>query len=195
MSSASTGSGCEAAADERRRRAVWTVGVALAGLVGSLWVYRGLAVDPAGRTLPGSDPGQATWFLKWTAWQLRHGHDPLYTHALYFPRGVSLAWNTLTPTLGVIAAPITLTVGAGASFSVLMVAAAPASAVTTFWWLRRHTRRRGPAALGALMLAFGPYVSGHLLGHLNLTFVALIPVALMLIEDCGAGREISGAPH
>lgn len=150
-------------------------------------MYRDLWADPVGSTLGSfqhtNDPMQMMWFLEWTPWQLLHGHSPFTSDALFYPSGVSLAWNTLAPTLGVLAAPITLTLGAPLGFAVLMTLAPALTALTGFWWLRRHVQHPAPAVAGGLLLGFDPFMGGHLLGHLNLVFCALLPVMLMLGED------------
>src|ERR1700712_1201602 len=152
-------------------RAPWSWGVFTVALGGMLLIYRQLWTDPLHTTLGSrdhiNDPMQMMWFLKWVPWQILHGHNPFTTDALFYPHGVSLAWNTLTPTLGIIAAPITLTVGPALSFAVLITLGPALTALTAFWWLRRYTTHPAPAAVGGLLLAFDPYMSGHLLGHLN----------------------------
>lgn len=168
-------------------RRLWSAGVFAGALVLSVAVYYRLWADPRGRT-PGSlwhtnDPMQTMWNLKWVPWQVLHGHSPFDTHAMYYPHGVSLSWNTLTPTLGLLAAPVTLTAGPAFAYSLLMTLAPALAALTSFWWLRRHVRRPAAAALGALVVGFSPYQTGHMLGHLNLTFIALVPLMLMLLED------------
>lgn len=168
-------------------RWVWSLAVCGIALAAMLLLYRQLWADPFHRTLGSvhhtNDPMQTMWNLKWLPWQLLHGHNPLRTTAIYYPHGVSLTWNTFTPTLGVVAAPLTFTLGPVFAYAVLMTAGPMLTALTGFWWLRRHVRRAPAAAVGGLLIAFNPYVSGHLLGHLNLIFVPLIPVLLMLLED------------
>jgi hypothetical protein len=168
-------------------RGWWSVGVLGVALAAMLMIYRPLWADPTHQTLGSAnhtnDPLQTMWNLKWVAWQLLHGHDPFRTRAIYYPGGVSLSWNTLMPTLGILVAPVTLTAGAVFAFALLMTVAPALASLTGFWWLRRHTRRSSAAALGGLVVGFNPYMSGHLLGHLDLTFVALVPVMLMLVED------------
>ena len=78
------------------------------------------------------------------------------------PGGVSLAWNTLAPTLGIAAAPITPILGATTSFAVLMTLAPALAALTGFWWLRGHVRHQLPAAAGGLLVGFDPFMGGHL---------------------------------
>ncbi|SDO75072.1 hypothetical protein SAMN04515671_1914 [Nakamurella panacisegetis] len=171
----------------RRGRVQWSLGVFAAALLIIAVLYRELWADPTHTTLGSvdhtNDPMQMMWFLAWVPLALRHGHDPFVTDALFYPGGVSLAWNTEVPTLGLLAAPLTLVAGPALTFAVLMTLGPPLTTLTAFWWLRRHVRRPWPAAAGALLIGFGPYMSGHMLGHLNLVFAPLLPLILMLAED------------
>ena len=169
------------------QRQLWTLGVAVVALAGSVAVYRQVWVDPFSRSLgsPGqmNDPIQTMWNLKWVASSLVHLRNPFATDAIYYPSGVSLSWNTLTPSLGVLAAPVTLTAGPVFAYAMLITLGPALAAVTGFLWLRRHTSHLLAAAAGGLVVGFNPFMSGHMLGHLDLTFTALVPVMLMLCED------------
>lgn len=169
----------------RLRRARWSLGVFAAGLIASFGLYHAWWRDPAHTTLgrAHTDPMQAMWNLTWVPWALLHGHNPLHSDAIFYPHGVALSWNTLTPTLGVAAAPLTLTVGATVTYAILMTLSPALAVLTSFWWLRRHVSRPLAAAVGGFVVAFSPFMAGHLKGHLDLTFIALIPLQLLLVED------------
>ena len=170
-----------------RARSWSSVWVFLVALIVTLVLYRDVWRDPMHTTLGSvdhtNDPLQMMWFLKWVPWAILHADNPFRTDALFYPDGVSLAWNTAVPTLGMLAAPLTLTAGPAFSFVLLITLGPPLMALTGFWWLRRYVSRPWPAALGALLLAFNPYMSGHMLGHLNLVFTGLLPIVLILAED------------
>lgn len=171
----------------RTARARWSAAVFAVAACAMFAIYHDLWTDPTARVLGSkhhsNDPMQMMWFLKWVPWSIIHGHNPLATNAIYYPHGIALTWNTFVPTLGILAAPITLTMGAAISFAVLITLGPALTTLTGFWWLRRHTHRPIPAAVGAFAIGFSPFVAGHLLGHLNLVFLPLIPLILMLIED------------
>jgi hypothetical protein len=156
-------------------------------LTGMVIIYHQLWADPAGRVLGnrnhGNDPMQMMWFLKWVPWAIVHGQSPFNSDAIFYPHGVALTWNTFVPTLGILAAPITFTLGAAYSFAALMTLGPALTTLTGFWWLRRYTRHAGAAAIGAFTFSFSPFVAGHLLGHLNLVFLPLVPLMIMLLED------------
>lgn len=165
----------------------WSLLVFAVALVGMVIIYHQLWADPSHRVLGsrnhGNDPMQMMWFLRWVPWSIAHGQSPFDSTAIFYPHGFALTWNTFVPTLSIVAAPITFTMGATYSFAVLITLGPALTALTGFWWLRRHTERAGPAAVGGLMIAFSPFVAGHLLGHLNLVFLPLVPIIVMLLED------------
>ncbi|MDT4937710.1 MAG: hypothetical protein QOG80_1381 [Pseudonocardiales bacterium] len=170
-----------------RAAVLWPIALFVVALVGAIGIYHQLWADPAGRTpaMHGrtSDQLQTMWFLKWVPWQLVHGHNPFRVHAIDYPDGVSLAWNTATPTLGLLAAPVTFFAGPAFTYSLLMTLAPAATSTTAFLWLRRHVGRPLAAAVGGLVIGFGPFASGHLLGHLHVAFATLIPLMLLFFED------------
>ena len=174
-----------AATVARVSRARWSLGVLAAGLIASFGLYHQWWGDPAHTTLgrAHTDAMQTMWNLTWVPWAVLHGHNPLHTNAIYYPHGVALSWNTLTPTLGILAAPLTLSVGATLTYTILMTLSPALAVLTSFWWLRRHVQRPLAAAVGAFVVAFSSFMAGHLRGHLDLTFIALIPLQLMLVED------------
>ena len=165
----------------------WPAGVFLVALAGAFLVYARVWAHPFSYAPGGrghyNDPMQAMWNLKWVPWAVLHGHNPFATNAIYYPHGVSLSWNTLMPTLGIVAAPVTLTLGAAFAFAVLLVLGPATATLTGFLWLRRHTERPLPAAVGAFVIGFNPFMTGHMQGQINLTVTALIPVLLIGVED------------
>ena len=154
-------------------------------LVLSLWMWRHLLPHLSSHTLSGglADPGMFIWWLKWTPYALTHGLNPLHTNYIDAPTGVSALWNTSTVSLGLLFAPVTLAFGAVVSFNLALILGPPLSAWTAWLWLRRHVRD-APAVVGGLVFGFSPFVidQSHA-GHLNLTWLCLIPVILILLED------------
>ncbi|GAB4116745.1 MAG: hypothetical protein Fur005_35510 [Roseiflexaceae bacterium] len=67
------------------------------------------------------DSYQHIWHQWWVAEALTHGKNPFFTDLLYYPEGIDLFWQTLGFTQGLVALPITLTLGsvAGVNFTVL----------------------------------------------------------------------------
>ncbi|SAL51145.1 hypothetical protein AWB64_05444 [Caballeronia sordidicola] len=139
---------------------------------------------------PGTDPIAYIWFLKWWPYAISHGVDPFLTHLLWSPTGFSVLWANSIPTLAILMWPVTALKGAETSWSVLCLAAPALNAYSAFLLLRYLVKNGRPAAIGGFIFGFSPYISSHVLGHISLTVVALVPlIALMAVRR--ANREIS----
>jgi hypothetical protein len=173
--------------ESRRAVALWAGAVLAGTFLSAVLLYHFMWAHPGTSTMGtphhANDQMQSMWFLKWIPWRLLHGHNPFHSTAIDYPGGVNLAWNTSTPTLALLAAPLTLTAGATLSYNLLMTLAPAATSTTAFLWLRRHVRSEVAAVAGGVLIGFGPFATGHLKGHLHLVFTALIPVLLILVED------------
>jgi hypothetical protein len=129
-----------------------------------------------------ADPTLQSWFLAWTPWALVHGHNPFFTTYMNYPQGVNLAANTLMPLLGLIAAPVTLSLGASTSFSLLMWLAFPLSGISALWVIRRWTSSTTAVVVGGALSTFSPYLVHQGFGHLNLAFVPLPPLIFYVVS-------------
>jgi hypothetical protein len=129
----------------------------------------------------GNDPFQMTWFLSYVPYALTHGLSIFHTNYIDYPTGVNLADNTSVPLLGILAWPITATLGPIAAFNFLVRIAFALSGVSMFLVLRRWCKSWQAAFIGGLLYAFGPYMASQEL-HLDLTFVP-IPPLLVLFGD------------
>jgi hypothetical protein len=129
----------------------------------------------------GADPLIYVWFLNWWPFALLH-HLPLFhTDYIDAPFGRGLAWRTSMPALSLLAAFVTLSRGALSSYNLLMACApglagwgaylAAADLCGAFW----------PAIVAGLVFAFSGYEMGQMQGHLNLSFVAAPPLALLVV--------------
>ncbi|HEX3813070.1 MAG TPA: hypothetical protein VHX59_09535 [Mycobacteriales bacterium] len=144
--------------------------------------YRALP-DPAHRLFdPWTDPSQTTWFFSSVAHALFSGRNPLVTNYLQYPSGINLMWNAAMPLLGVIAAPVTFTLGPVVSYHLLLAGGMALTAWTARLWLGRHVG--APAAIvGGLLFAFSPYSTGQAVYHVGQAVLPFIPLMLMLLED------------
>ncbi len=142
------------------------------------WDSSRIIADPWGQGY--GDPQQTLWFLEWLPFALRHGLELYQTNYLNYPTGVSLANNTLSPLLGLLATPVTVSLGPVVAFNLLLRLAFASSAGAMFLVLR--TWCRWPAAfIGGLFYGFGPYMIGQGQIHLDLVFVAIPPLIVWCI--------------
>ena len=150
-------------------------------LAGAFWVTCGMWADPNHRAIRVNAGDQALfeWLLSYAANAVTHGHNPLWTDLINVPDGANLAVNTAVTVLGVLLAPVTLTLGPPVAFLIALTGNLAASGYSWYWLL---SRRLGvgsvAAAAGGLFCAFAPGVVAHANGHLNFTALWLVPVIL-----------------
>jgi hypothetical protein len=133
------------------------------------------------RGLVGSDEAvdsyQHTWHQWWVAEALTHGKSPFRTDLLYYPEGIDLFWQTLGFTQGLVAVPLTLTLGpvAGVNFTVLSSFVIGGYAV--FLLARRLTGSIPGALVAGTIYVLSPY---HLQkmseGSIELTALHWLPM-------------------
>jgi|SRR5579871_864942 len=129
------------------------------------------------------DVAEQMWFLSWTPHAIAHGLNPFFTSALNAPYGANLAANTTMPLLGLIASPISLTLGPVATYNVLIRLALATSALSMCLVLRHYGVRWAVAALGGLLFGFSPFMLAQGGLHLNLCFVALLPPIVVALDE------------
>lgn len=124
------------------------------------------------------DQGSYAWDLWWIAHQLTHLANPFDTTAIYAPVGTPLAYNSMMPLLGVVMAPVTLTLGAPFACNLLSILTPGLAAYAMYRAARLWLPPVGSFAAGALfgmssMLAWRAWF------HLNLGFGAIfLPITL-----------------
>jgi hypothetical protein len=128
-----------------------------------------------------TDPSVYIWCLEWWSYVVSHHVHPFLTKLVWAPYGTNLTWFTCLPLLGILALPLTNTIGGLATFNLLCLVALPLSATAAFVLCRKFTKSFSAALLGGLVFGFSPYMVGQLLGHLVLVMVFPIPIAVGLV--------------
>lgn len=141
---------------------------------------------------PGGDIAIFVWSLRSVAHSIAHLHNPFFSDWLNYPGGVNLLDNTTVVLLGALSTPVTLAFGPIASFNLLQTLALGLSALSAFALLRRWTTWTPAAFAGGLLFGFSPYVISEGWGHLHLTFVALIPLIAICLDEILVGQR--GSP-
>ncbi|MFI7575230.1 hypothetical protein [Micromonospora sp. NPDC049497] len=157
--------------------------VVLLFVAAAAWLTHGLWPNPGSRTLALNPADQALyeWFLAVDARALLGDFD-LLTDRLNAPDGVNLMANTTIIALGVLLAPVTLTLGAPVTFALL--AGANLAGTAAAWYLlftRLLGARRFAAGLGAALCGFGPGMVSQSNSHLHMTAQWLVPVIVWLV--------------
>lgn len=128
------------------------------------------------------DPTQTLWFLEWVPFALRHGLNLFNTNYFNYPIGVDLADNPMSSLLGLLASPVTLTLGPVVAFNLLLRLAFASSAASMFLLLR--TWCRWPAAfVGGIFYGFGPYMISQGHTHLDLVFMPIPPLIVWCVYE------------
>jgi hypothetical protein len=168
------------------------------GFFATIWFTPG---GPSSTALGvGGDPQLAIWFLRWQGFALAHGHNLVFTTYLDAPQGVNLMWNTTAPLMGVILAPLTLTLGGIFAYNAAETLGLALSALAAFVMIRRYVRATDAigtiaALVGGALYGFSPYMAAHALGHPPAVTLFTPPLMLLLVDDFfvrQTGRAIRG---
>jgi hypothetical protein len=129
----------------------------------------------------GRDPQIFIWSFEWWPHAILHGDNPFYTHAVWAPDGLNLAWVTSVPGLALPLAPLTLLFGPVAAYNVAAVLM-PALAAWAAYLLCRHvTGAIWPSLVGGYLFGFSSYMLGQQLGHMHMAAVFPIPLVALTI--------------
>ncbi|MDQ6712731.1 MAG: hypothetical protein M3Z28_06020, partial [Candidatus Dormibacteraeota bacterium] len=156
------------------------------GFFASIWFTPGA---PGSTALGvGGDPQLAIWFLHWQGFALTHGQNLVFTTYLDAPDGVNLMWNTTAPLIGVVLAPITLTLGAVFAYNLAETLGLALSALAAFLMIRRYVRATDgigtlAALVGGALYGFSPYMAAHALGHPPAVALFTLPLMVLLVDD------------
>lgn len=168
-------------------RALEALAALSAYLAGALVLTRPAwtAAHPGGRLLGElGDPAQGAWFLAWTGHALSSGSNPFFSGAMFAPGGIDLAANVATPLLGLFFWPLEALAGPVVSFDLAVSLAPVLTALSTYLVLARYLRHRSAAFLGGAVAGFSAGLTTELLqGHLQVTFLALVPLILALCHE------------
>ena len=130
----------------------------------------------------GGDPFIFIWSFAWWPHAIGTWTNPFFTHALYAPEGINLAWTTSVPGLALPFAPLTLAAGPVASFDVAAILL-PALAAWTAYRLCLHlTGSRWASFFGGYVYGFSSFVvAAQLQAHLNFSGAFLVPVVALVV--------------
>ena len=155
----------------------------------ALWIGRGVVLHPTTNVLGNHDRDKAIlmWSFRWWPHALANGLDPFRPDVVWAPHGVDLAWVTSSPTLSLLLAPITDTLGPVFAYNFAALAAPPLAAWMTFLLARRLTGNFSASLVAGFLFGFSPYVISQSVDHLNLSFVVFVPLAGLLAVRCYDG--------
>jgi hypothetical protein len=145
-------------------------------------------------TLPGSltprsallgyagDNYQHAWFLWHFAHAVSHAENPFYTHLIYYPNRVNLAWSTTDPLAGTLALPVSLTAGPALAYNLSLILQLALAAFFARLLCLRICRNETAALLGGVIFGFSPFLLAQALGHLSLVTAFPIPLFVVALD-------------
>jgi hypothetical protein len=157
------------------------------GFAAVSFAYFGWRLLPhPGRELVGvgdqNDAEIFVWSFAWWPHAILTWTNPFFSHVVYAPTGIDLAWVTSVPGLALMFSPVTLLFGPSVSYNVAAVLLPALSAWTAFLLCRYLTRSAGASIVGGYLYGFSSYMLAHQsAGHLNLTAVFLVPLVVLVV--------------
>ncbi|HVB52322.1 MAG TPA: hypothetical protein VND89_11375 [Acidimicrobiales bacterium] len=148
-----------------------------------LWAHVWFGGNPAHLiTCNCGDTTEQVWWLEWLPWALTHGHNPLLTNAIWARLGgVNALSNTSWFAPAAVLSPITLLLGPVASSNVANLLAPVLSGWAAFALAGRFSQRTTIRVIAGGLYAFSPFVVRNtVLGHIDLTLTAYLPLVLLL---------------
>jgi hypothetical protein len=130
---------------------------------------------------PGGDPFIYIWCLNWWPFAISQHINPAISDFIWSPHGYPMLWANSIPTLALLLAPITTHFGAVVSWNIVDFITPPANAYAAFFLLKYLTKKIIPSIVGAVVFGFSAYITAQQLGHVSLSLVPLVPIALLLI--------------
>lgn len=141
-------------------------------LPGSLSLNSGLLGYPG-------DNFQHAWFLWHFARAILHGQNPFYTHLIFYPTRVDLAWSTTDPLAGFLALPLSVFAGPVVAYNFSLILQLALAAFCARLLCLEITKSEVAAFIGGVVFGFSPYLTAQALEHLSL--VTAFPVALFVL--------------
>jgi hypothetical protein len=129
------------------------------------------------------DAGISIFFLEWWRYALANHLNPFHINVVWAPSGYNLAWTASIPLVAAVMSPVEATAGPVAAYNIALLLCPALSAWTAFILCRRLVHSYWPALVGGYVFGFSPYMVAHLTGHLTLTLMFLLPVAVGLVRS------------
>jgi hypothetical protein len=153
-------------------------------LPGSLSLNSGLLGYPG-------DNFQHAWFLWHFARAVLHGHNPFYTHLIYYPSRVNLAWSTTDPLAALLALPLSVFAGPVVAYNFSLILQLALAAFCARLLCLRISKNEAAAFIGGMIFGFSPFLMAHALAHLSLVTAFPIPLFVLALDRIFAGRTLS----
>jgi hypothetical protein len=131
--------------------------------------------------LPG-DNFQHAWFLWHFARAVSQWHNPFYTHLLFYPVRVNLAWSTTDSLAGLMALPVSLVAGPVVAYNLSLVLQLALAAFFGRLVCLRVCRNEAASFVGGLVFGFSSFQLAQALGHLSLVTAFPLPLFILALD-------------
>jgi hypothetical protein len=126
------------------------------------------------------DGAQMVWNVWWVKYSLLHLHQlPWHTNMLFYPGGVSLLLDSLTPINGLIGIALSGILPPVQVYNTLVTLAFSLSGLTAFWLAYDATRAYWPSLAAGYAFAFCSFRFAHAGGHLHQISSEFMPLFLL----------------
>ncbi len=123
------------------------------------------------------------WNVWWTARALQHGQNPFFTPLLFYPDGLDLFWQTLSLPQGLLALPLTLTVGPLVAYNVLILLSFVLGGYTAFLFVRYVVRDNRAALVAGAIYALAPFHLQKVVdAQLEVASIQWLPLYLLVLH-------------
>lgn len=128
------------------------------------------------------DPSLNVWSFRFFPQHLFSTHNPFVLPNSFAPYGANITVATATPLLALLAWPLTVIFGPVPSFNIVSLLAPALAALTCFLFVSSYTKQRITAFICGWIYGFSACVYAPLLGHLDVDFIAFLPLAFLLVR-------------
>lgn len=126
-----------------------------------------------------------TYVKIWDNWWLRNHafSDPslLFTELQFYPNGLDLTFHSISWTVAFLSWPLAVITDAITAYNLTILIAIFTTAYAAYLLVMRFVRHRAAAWLAGAVYSFAPYHLAHSGGHPDLTHLAPIPIAVLLL--------------
>src|SRR5882724_186298 len=143
---------------------------------------------PIAHQIPGWAPGDGDpWYSLWMLWFTKHslvelGRLPLFSDALFYPRGADLRYFSLIMFPLLLSLPLVYLAGLIAAYNLLILLSLAAAGYATFLSVQYLTKDGRVAFISGLIFAFCPYHLTRSLEHLFLVgSAACLPLYVLFL--------------
>jgi hypothetical protein len=166
--------------------------LAIYGVASAALFYRPGLADGTYYFGNGSDPFLSMWMFTFLPDAVAHGHNPFILPQAWAPDGLNITQTTTTPLLALAAWPLTALAGPVVAFNIVSLAIPALDAAAAYALIAAVTRHWWAALIGGWIFGFSSSVFGPLQGHLQTSFVMVVPLMFLCLVLRLQGRISPG---